>query len=186
MKAIIIAAGMGSKLNHYTDQRPKCMVEVNGRSILSFILEAFAANGVDDIHVVRGYLADRLRIDGATYWENPDYRDNNILLSLFCAQPAMDGPFLSTYSDIVFTSDVVARLLASPADIALVVDRDWATAYEGRADHPPEQAELALCDGTRVLQVGKHVTPEQQPLGEFIGLAKYSATGARLLTRTPC
>lgn len=184
MKAIIIAAGMGSRLEHHTNERPKCMVEIGGRSILSFMLEAFADHGIDDIHIVRGYLADRLVVDGATYWENPDFRNNNILFSLFCAEPAMDGAFVSTYSDIVYGEDVVGRLLASDADIALVVDRCWRDAYEGREDHPPEQAELTVVDGPRVLAVGKHVTPDEDPLGEFIGLAKFSARGAALLRET--
>ncbi len=180
MKAIIIAAGLGSRLEHYTDERPKCMVDVGGRSILSYQLEALADNGVDDIHIVRGYLADRLVVDGASYHENPDYHANNILLSLFCAEAAMDGAFVSTYSDIVYTPQVVEQLLASPHDVALVVDRQWHLAYEGREDHPPEQAELAEVDGDRVLRVGKQVGP-QNAAGEFIGLAKYSAEGARKL-----
>ena len=54
MKAIIIAAGMGSRLEHHTTERPKCMVEVQGRSILSYQLEALAAHGVEDLHIVRG------------------------------------------------------------------------------------------------------------------------------------
>lgn len=181
MKAIIIAAGMGSRLEHYTDERPKCMVEIGGRSILSFMLEAFGAHGVNDIHIVRGYLADRLVVDGATYWENPDFRNNNILLSLFCAEPAMEGPFLTSYSDIVYGPEVVEKLMASTADVALIVDRQWFKAYEGRDDHPPEQAELTVVDGNRVLEVGKHVSPDQNPLGEYIGLAKFSAEGGRLL-----
>lgn len=178
MKAIIIAAGLGSRLEHYTDEKPKCMVDVGGRSILSYQLEAFERHGIDDIHIVRGYLADRLVVDGASYHENPDYQSNNILLSLFCAESAMDGPFLSTYSDIVYTPEVVEALLDSPHDISLVVDRQWHRAYEGREDHPPEQAELAEVDGDRVVRVGKQVGPENA-VGEFIGLAKYSAEGAR-------
>ncbi len=180
MKAIIIAAGLGSRLEHYTDEKPKCMVDVGGRSILSYQLEAFDKNGVDDIHIVRGYLAERLVVDGATYHENADYQSNNILLSLFCAQSAMDGPFVSTYSDIVYTPQVVQKALDSPHDIALVVDRQWHLAYEDREDHPPEQAELAEVDQDRVLRVGKQVGPDHAA-GEFIGLARYSARGARKL-----
>lgn len=181
MRAIIIAAGMGSRLEHYTDERPKCMVEIGGRSILSYQLEALEKNGIDDIHIVRGYLSDRLVVEGATYWENPDFRQNNILLSLFCARDAIEGPVVTTYSDIVYRPSVVKRLLESSDDIALVVDRRWYEAYEGRTDHPPEQAELTVVEGSRVTQVGKHVSPQDEPLGEFIGLAKFSARGARWL-----
>lgn len=183
MKAIIIAAGMGSRLEHHTAERPKCMVEVRGQSILSYQLDALAQNGVDDIHVVRGYLSDRLVIPGATYYENVNYRENNILHSLFHAESAMDGPFISTYSDIVYRPNVVKAVLESPFDIALAVDRQWAKAYKGRHDHPVEQAELAEIDDHKVLRVGKQVGPENA-VGEFIGLARYSAAGAQIMRET--
>lgn len=183
MKAIIIAAGMGSRLEHHTVERPKCMVEVRGRSILSYQLESLAANGVTELHVVRGYLADRLVVPGATYYENTNFRQNNILHSLFHAEAAMDGAFISTYSDIVYRPEVVKAVIDSPFDIALAVDRQWAAAYEGRHDHPVEQAELTEVDGERVLRVGKQVGPENA-VGEFIGLARYTAEGARIMRET--
>jgi choline kinase len=138
---------------------------------------------VDDVHIVRGYLADKLVVPGATYYENRDFRNNNILHSLMFASDALDGPLLTTYSDIVYTSDVVEKLLASPHDISLVVDRRWAQAYEGRDDHPPEQAELTELKDDRVIRVGKVVGPDNA-VGEFIGLAKYSARGSKLLRET--
>src|SRR5699024_10948953 len=93
------------------------------------------------------------------------------------------GPFFSSYSDIVYTEEVVRRAMQSPHDIALVVDRQWRSAYEGRHDHPVEQAELVEASGEWVTQVGKHVGPARA-VGEFIGLAKYSARGAALLRQT--
>lgn len=183
MRAIIIAAGMGSRLEHHTQERPKCMVEVGGRSILSYQLEAFRENGIEDIHIVRGYLADRLVVPGATYHHNAEFRTNNILLSLFCAEEAMEGELVTTYSDIVYTPEVVARAIASRHDVGLVVDRQWHLAYEGREDHPVDQAELVEAEGSRVVRVGKRVGPEQA-VGEFIGLARYSAEGVRLMRET--
>jgi phosphoenolpyruvate phosphomutase len=183
MRAIIIAAGRGSRLGENTDARPKCMVEVGGRSILSYQLEALRAHGVDDLHVVRGYLAERLVVDGATYHHNADWPDNNIMVSLFCAEPALEGDLLTTYSDIVYGAPVVEAALSGEADVTLVVDRRWADAYEGRHDHPVEQAELVEVDGDgRVARVGKWVGPERA-VGEFIGLARFTARGAEALTR---
>jgi choline kinase len=183
MKAIIIAAGMGSRLEHHTTERPKCMVEVQGRSILSYQLEALAAHDVTDLHVVRGYLSERLVVPGATYYENANFKNNNILHSLFFAEAAMDGPFISTYSDIVYREEVVRAVVESPYDIALAVDRRWADAYEGRHDHPVEQAELTEVDGDRILRVGKQVGPENAA-GEFIGLARCTAEGAKIMRET--
>ena len=183
MRAIIIAAGRGSRLEHYTDERPKCMVEVAGRSILDHQLDALDDHGIDDIHVIRGYLADKLVVDGATYHANPDWRDNNILHSLFCAESAMDQGFLSTYSDIVYTPKVVGAAVEAPGDISLVVDRQWRRAYIDRTDHPPSQAELVRVDGDRVTAVGKHVEPDGAA-GEFIGLAAHTKTGSRWIRET--
>ncbi len=181
MKAIVIAAGMGQRLQHHTAEVPKCLVEVAGKPILRHQVDAFHAEGVERIAVIRGYLAEKITYPDLVYYENPDFRVNNILESLFCAEPEMDGPFLSTYADILYDRSVVRAVLDAPGDICLVVDRGWARTYEGRTDHPIVEAELTEIDAQgRVLQVGKHVGPERA-LGEFIGLARYSAEGARLM-----
>ena len=180
MRAIIIAAGRGQRLGPNTDERPKCLVDIGGRPILGHQLHAFSENDVDEIHIVRGYLAERIQVPGATYHANPGWADNNILLSLFCAEAALVGPCLSTYGDILFSPAVVRAAIAGPNDISLVVDRRWREAYDGRQDHPVAQAELTVVDGDRVVTVGKQVGPEDA-VGEFIGLAAYSEAGARTM-----
>src|SRR5262249_12241116 len=138
----IVAAGMGRRLAPYTDGMPKCLVPVRGRPMLRRALDAFRAHGLDDFVVVRGYKAEVLerRKDelgpGVRFVDNPDYRDNNILQSLFCAERELDGPILFTYADIVFTEEVVGRLVAAPGDVSLVVDRRFRDVYVGRTDHP--------------------------------------------------
>jgi choline kinase len=184
MKAIIVAAGMGSRLSPYTDDRPKCLVEVNGRSILARQVDAYRAAGVEDIVIVRGYMREKIEIPGARYFENLDFRRNNILASLFYAEPAMEGGFLFSYSDIVFRPEVVRTVLDTDGDYALVVDRRWHEAYVGRMHHPVEEGEVARVVDGRVTVVGKKTVPAQEATGEFIGLARFSASGAeRMRTR---
>lgn len=180
MKAIIIAAGKGSRLEHHTVEKPKCMVSVGGKTILETQLHALKLYGLNDLHIIRGYLADRLTVDGATYHLNTNFENNNILFSLFYAESAMSGPFVSSYSDIVYRPSVVEKLIATEGEICLVVDRDWASAYIGRDDHPVEQAELAEVIDGKIIKVGKQVGAENAA-GEFIGLAKYSAKGTEIL-----
>jgi L-glutamine-phosphate cytidylyltransferase len=187
-RGVFVAAGMGRRLLPYTDEMPKCLVPVRGRPILVRALEAFRAHGVSDMVVVRGYRAevlDRRRAElgpGVRFVENLDYQRNNILHSLFCAEPDLDGPFLFTYSDIVFAPEVVGSLMDAPGDICLVVDREYATVYEGRTEHPLSEAEVCrLDDHGNVAAVGKRAVPPEQAFGEFIGLAKLSAVGARAL-----
>lgn len=175
MKAIIVAAGMGRRLSPYTDDRPKTLVEVNGRSILARQVDAYRAAGVDEIYIVRGYMKEMILVDGAHYFDNDDYRSNNILTSLFYAEPAMDGGFLFSYSDIVFRPEVVRTTIETEGDYALVIDRRWHEAYVGRKDHPVEEGEVARVDRGKVTLVGKKTMPPDEATGEFIGLARFSA-----------
>ena len=175
MKAIIVAAGMGRRLRPYTDDRPKCLVEVNGKSILARQLEAYKAAGIDEVYIVRGYMKESIVVDGARYFSNDDFASNNILASLFCAEAAMEGGFLFSYSDIVFRPEVVRTALANEGDYALVIDRRWQEAYAGRKDHPVSQAEVARVESGRVVRLGKETVSEDRATGEFIGLARFSA-----------
>jgi choline kinase len=181
VKAIIVAAGMGRRLGPHTADIPKCMVEVGGKSILARQVDALRAAGVDEIHVVRGYLGDRISVPGLRFHDNPHYRENNILASLFYAESAMAGGFLFSYSDIVYDATVTRALVAAAGDYRLVVDRGWWRSYEGRRDHPVAEGELTLVHDGRVRRVGKGLVAREEAVGEFIGLAAFSAAGAERL-----
>ena len=174
MKAIIVAAGMGRRLAPYTDDRPKTLVEINGKSILQRQIDAYRAAGIDDIIIVRGYMKELIQVEGARYFDNDQFRENNILVSLFYAEPAMDDGFLFSYSDIVFRPEVVRTALDTEGDYALVIDRRWHEAYVGRMNHPVEEGEVARVEDGRVTLVGKKTMPAEEATGEFIGLARFS------------
>ncbi len=188
-KAIVIAAGQGRRLRPYTEHMPKCMVPVGDRPLLRRQLDAFRAHGVREFAIIRGYLGHVMEARRAElgpgdvrFVDNAGYQTTTILQSLFCAEHELDGPVLITYSDIIFTADVVATLLDAPGDIALVIDRDFAAIYEGRSEHPLEEAEVADLDAAgRVHRVGKRALPPAQAFGEFIGLLKLTAAGAATL-----
>jgi CTP:molybdopterin cytidylyltransferase MocA len=153
-KVIIVAAGRGRRLGPETAGIPKCMVRVAGQPILHWQLRAFAAAGISEVVVVRGYLGDRIASNGTAlcFVDNPEWSTNNILASLLCAADQWPGGFFFSYCDIVYTPDVVARLAASaraanPRPVSLIIDRRWADAYQGRTLHPVSEAELALVQG---------------------------------------
>lgn len=187
MKAILIAAGMGRRLSPYTDDRPKCLVEVAGRSLLHRQLDNYRRVGVREFVVIRGYLADRMAAALAQepdvrLVDNPDFQRNNILMSLMCADHELAGGFFCSYGDIVYRPEVVEALASSPHDLTLVVDPFWAEAYEGRDAHPVAEAELcAVGAGERVTRVGKKAVPAAEARGEFIGLWRASARAAEAL-----
>lgn len=182
MKAIIIGAGRGQRLMPTTADAPKCFAEVGGRRILDWAVDAFAANGITDICFIGGYQIEAVRraYPGFTFRHNVDWANNNILASLMYAEDQMDGPFVCCYSDILFTPEVVRRALASPADRALVIDTKWTDRYEHRSEHPPDDAEKAIVDSGLVTKVHRGI-PTEEADGEYIGLAKFTAAGGRIL-----
>jgi choline kinase len=187
MKAIIVAAGRGRRLGPETSEIPKCMVAVGGRSILHRQIDALRAAGATDFVIVRGYLGDRISAPGVSlrFVDNPEWQTNNILASLIFAAHEMDGDFLFSYSDIVFAPLHARLAAAAKGDVGLIIDRRWRDTYQGRVQHPVSEAELAsvrtTAAGDIVDRVGKNVVSPEQAVGEFTGLAKFSAAGAASL-----
>ena len=182
MRAIIIGAGRGRRLMPTTENAPKCFAEIRGKRILDWTVEALAAGGATEFCFIGGYRMDAVEREYPqfTFRRNDDWENNNILVSLMCAADLMDRPFLTTYSDILFTSEVVRKLVDSPADIALGIDTDWREHYRPRTQHPPHDAEKVITANGAVQRVQRTI-PYEQATGEFIGVAKFSARGGVLL-----
>jgi L-glutamine-phosphate cytidylyltransferase len=184
VKAIVIGAGRGRRLMPLTAEAPKCLVPLAGKRILDWILEALAGGGLGplDVAFVGGYCLPQVRAayPDFAYFENAEWERNNILASLFCAEPAMEGGFLCSYADIVYRPAVVQRLMDSGADITLAVDTDFRRRYRRRSQHPESDAEKLRAAGRRVLEVSRAI-PAAEAQGEFIGVARFSPRGASQL-----
>jgi choline kinase len=190
-RAILIAAGRGKRLGPHTEEIPKCMVQVGAKPIFGWVWDAFRAAGIDELIVIRGYRGDVLEAfirplaPNVRFVDNTEWQTNNVLLSLACARPYLDRPCLISYSDILFTPGVARAAAASPAELALVIDREFRSIYEGRTEHPIEEGEVSdlMHDGT-VARVGKRALPPEEAIGEFIGLSKLGERGAATVART--
>lgn len=180
IKVIIIAAGMSARLMELTDDKPKCMLDIGGKTILQRHIETFNQCGIEEIIVIRGYKKEVINYTGVKYIYNQNYRRNNILESLMYAESDMDGEFIATYSDILFKRSVVEKLLESKADISIVVDTSWKSHYKNRFQHPIEEAEKVIVSNSKVVGIGKTINPNEA-YGEFIGLVRFSSTGAEIL-----
>jgi choline kinase len=190
-RAILIAAGRGKRLGAHTEEIPKCMVQVGAKPILGWVWDAFTAAGIEELVVIRGYRGDVLEqfvrdlAPRVHFVDNPAWQTNNVLLSLACARAYLDRPCLISYSDILFTPAVARAAASSPAEIALVIDREFRSIYEGRTEHPLEEGEVAdlMHDGS-VARVGKRALPPTEAVGEFIGLTKLGARGVTTVARS--
>ncbi|HEX3599822.1 MAG TPA: phosphocholine cytidylyltransferase family protein [Lacipirellulaceae bacterium] len=181
-RVIVIAAGRGRRLMPTTENAPKCFAEVSGKRLIDWAVEAFAANGIDDVCFIGGYHIDVVKqaYPRFTFRHNPDWEHNNILASLFYAADLMDEPFVCCYSDVLFTPDIAGRLAKSPGDMVLGVDTSWLKRYEHRSEHPPDDAEKVTVANGHVTRVDRQI-PEHDAYGEYIGVAKFSAAGAAKL-----
>lgn len=180
MRAIILAAGMGTRLGDLTTETPKALMPLRGRTLLERQIANYRDAGVDDICIVRGYLADQIDYEGVTYFENPDYAVTGLLPSLFAARDAMAGGFVFSYADTTWRTDNARKLvtgLAGTEAMGCVVDVDWRDVYVGRDQHPLEEAECVAVEAGRIVRMGKSVTPDQAH-GEVAGMGGFSAAAA--------
>ena len=180
-KALIIAAGLGSRLKKHTENLPKCMLDFGGKTLLQRQLDSYKKCGIKDISLIRGYKKEKINYKGIKYFENTDYKNNNILNSIFYAEKVINGNIIISYSDILFDSSVVERTLDTDHDISVVVDIDWRGYYVGRKDHPISEAENVIFNSNNeVEKIGKINTGNEEVHGEFIGMIKLSDRGTEI------
>jgi choline kinase len=173
MRAVILAAGQGARLRPLTDDRPKCMVEYQGRPLIEHVVRALRENDVSDIVAVRGYAPEALRCAGVRFYDNPRYLETNMVRTLFCAEPELEGDVIISYSDIVYSPRVVRRLIDADADFAVVIDRDWRELWQRRMADPLKDAEtLRLDERGNIVELGKKPRSYDDIEGQYIGLLK--------------
>jgi phosphoenolpyruvate phosphomutase len=194
--AIIPAAGFEKQLLPLIDDKPKCLLDIKGKTILERAVGALNEANIKDIAVVRGYKKEAIALPNIRYYDNDRYEETGELFSIFCAESEMRGRIIVLYGDIIFDTPILEKLLKSPADVALVVDLAWRDELQRGASsahlnpdlvtfaQPPatsSQSRFVIGDDEhRVVKIGQHL-PLDQVHGEFIGMAMFSEEGTRAL-----
>ena len=172
-KALILAAGFGSRLAPITDNLPKSLVPVNGTPILFQQIESLHENGITDITVISGYKAEILEREVHAKWpeiriiESVDYATTNNMYSAYLGREAVEGgPFLMMNADVFFDASVIRSLLAFDGEDAIVTEI-------GRY---LEESMKVVEENGRLVHISKAVTPEEAR-GTSIDVYKFSAAG---------
>ncbi|MGH7232489.1 MAG: isocitrate lyase/phosphoenolpyruvate mutase family protein [Nitrospiraceae bacterium] len=198
LTAIIAAAGFEKQLLPLIEDKPKCLLDIKGKTILERQVSALNECNIKDIALVRGYKKEAITLPNIRYYDNDRYEETGELFSLFCAENEMKGRCLVLYGDIIFETAVLEKLLKSPADITLVVDLAWYEQQQHGGTKRPISPDLVMLqdppgksylfryvmpdEQNRVLKIGQHV-PHGDAHGEFIGMAMFSDKGIDLFTR---
>ena len=181
MKAIILSAGQGSRLGHLTDDRPKCLIEFNGRSLLDRQLDTLADNGIGEVVVVTGFhdelvnqAVERRRSAGEgpnvrTVF-NPFYKVADNLGSLFLVRDELTGDCLVWNGDTLVANALMAKVVGNHGRAGICVTIDRKDGYD--AD---DMKVIADPDG-RLRAIGKRIAEGVN--AESIGLLAFRGDGA--------
>jgi L-glutamine-phosphate cytidylyltransferase len=184
MKAIILAAGRGSRLHPYTAECPKCLTELGGQSLISRQLSVLRSAGIEDIIIVTGYRRDMLRLVGTREVHNERWESTNMVESLFCAKEEFGEDLIVSYSDIVYEERILQALLASDREVEVAVDHKWRDYWEWRFDDPLSDAESLRLDAEgRILDIGGEVRKIQEIEAQYMGLMRFRGGGVEQLKK---
>ena len=186
---VILGATQGKGFGKMTENRPKTMIPIGGKPILSKLTATFNGCGVKKIATVRGYKKEAIDLPNITYYDNDGFEKNEEAASLYAAKDFLNGRTIFSFGDILFEKFVALNLMDSEDDITIVVDSNWTTSkarHQRKADlvnadrkHTREYRE----DNIYVTKISNNIDPEAAH-GEWIGLAMFSARGTAILKET--
>jgi choline kinase len=179
MKAIILAAGRGSRMNDKTIDRPKCLVEISGKSLLDWQIQALQFAGVREIGIVTGYRYELLNGRGLVEFHNKRWDRTQMVESLSCANKwLVNEPCIVSYSDIIYTKEAVKLLIEIKAEIAITYDPNWKNQWQGRFGDPLLDAEtFRLTPESYLAEIGGKPNLVEEVQGQYMGLLRFTPEG---------
>lgn len=179
MNAIVLAAGRGSRMGEMTANRPKCLVEVNDKTLLSYQLEALHQGGCDLVGFVSGYRREQLADYFHIEFHNSMWSSTNMVASLFCAEAWLNASTcIVSYSDLFYFSDAVEVLAQAEEDICVLYDQNWYELWAARFENPLDDAETFMINEHGFLtEIGQKASDLSKIQGQYMGLFKLSPSG---------
>ncbi len=170
MQAVILAAGYGSRLGHHTRELPKALLKVGGRPIISYTLDVLKNNGIDDVIIVTGHKAFKIREYVSRYdmnfrfIHNSLYRHTNNIYSLYLAMDAITNDFYIINSDVFFHPHIFEVLHENTRTKNLTLSVDTVKQLG------EEEMKVKIQNG-KIVKISKQIEPSDAD-GEYIGIAK--------------
>jgi len=181
VKAIIVAAGIGSRLGELTKEFPKSLIDINGKSILERQISLFKKFGIDNIVIIRGPHREKFSFDDVKYVNDDDYENHNLLGSLMVAEDELNEDVIISYGDIIFDETVLEQTLAFSGNAGLAIDYNWEKNYSEKSKELLGKVSVVTIENNSISNIGYYENIDKNPgsiLGEFIGIMKLSPQSA--------
>ncbi len=187
---LILAAGRGSRMQGLTEEKPKCLLKLAGKTLLDWQLESLTSAGLKNLLIVCGYKAEILqnRENSISYDTiiNTRWAETNMVQSLLSALPKIENKtVLASYSDIVYSPQHIEKLLQCQGDICITYDTQWQELWQLRADNTSNDiladAENFLEENGKLLKIGSHAKSLDDVQGQYMGLLKFSPKGLKII-----
>ena len=185
MKAIILAAGLGTRLGKYTKNLPKCMLIFNEKPIIEWQVQTLRKAGITDITVVKGHMSEKINLPGVKNYVNENYAQTNMVETLFTAVKELNDDVLICYADIIYQKEVLQKIIKSKVDIGVTVDEDYWEYWQSRMDKPEDDMESLVLDKKgKIVELGNTNCKRDKANLRYVGLIKFSKSGVKKLKET--
>lgn len=180
MKIIILAAGRGSRLSPLTDDKPKCMVNLFGKSLLKWQIDLFRKVGINDISIVTGYKNELIKFEDVKLFHNQNFETTNMVETLFCAEDQFSDTVIVSYGDIIFEEDALKKLIKSDDEFSIIVDKNWEKLWSIRNENLLDDAEsLKINSEGHITTIGQKVLNKSDIQAQYIGLMKFQKNATK-------
>ena len=186
MKAIIIAAGIGSRLGDLTKDLPKPLIDVNGKSNIERQINSYRKHGINEIIIITGYQNQKFNLKNVKYVYNPDYAQVEQAFSLLSARKQLDDDIIISFGDIIFEDKILEQILDTKNNIVIGVDHNWKKSYEKRIDNSSTMSDFIAIKNGKIVKLFRKSTEfhEGNIVAEFSGLFKLSFEATKELIQT--
>ena len=174
MKAIILAAGKGTRISEITNSIPKTLLKIGSLSIIERLIYQLEKNGIEEIIVVTGYKSDILqnylnKFQNIRFIKYDNFNNTNNLHTLWSVNNEIKDNIIVSFADLLLENKIITSLIESEGDIVMATDN---------SNILPDTMRVS-CERTNLKSIT--LTPVDEATGNFIGIAKFNKNGCKIL-----
>ena len=174
MKAIILAAGKGTRLGKITENQPKCLLKIGKTNILDIQTKQFIDSNIHDIYVVSGHCSNQIKSQQIKNITNKEYNTTNMVYSLVQARQYLDDDVIISYGDIIFHDSILKGLISNQNKNLVVSDKNWRQYWVERYNSYEVDIESFKIKNGKLIEIGQNCKSADNIDGRYIGLMKFS------------